>query len=143
MDFNAKLIKVEEPITGNGKNGMWKRQAYIFETEGQYPKKICVTVWGDGAIQNPATMQIGARLNVSFELESREYNGRWYTDVRAWRIQEAFTGAQTPPVQTQAQAQSQQPIPTTAQQQAYASSIAAPPFPNAPASPAQDDDLPF
>lgn len=124
MDFNAKLIKVEEPITGNGKNGTWKRQAYIFETEGQYPKKICVTVWGDSAIQNPAAVQVGARLNVSFELESREYNGRWYTDVRAWRIQEAYTGAQ-------------------AQQQAYASSIAAPPFTTAPASPAQDDDLPF
>lgn len=140
MDFNAKLIKVEEPITGNGKNGTWKRQAYIFETEGQYPKKICVTVWGDGAIQNPAAVQVGARLNVSFELESREYNGRWYTDVRAWRIQEAYTGAQA---QTAQASYPQQAAPAQAQQQAYASSIAAPPFQTAPASPAQDDDLPF
>lgn len=138
MDFNAKLIKIEEPITGEGKNGPWKKQSYIFETESQYPRQICVMVWGDRAIQNPAIMQIGNRLNVSFELESREFNGRWYTDVRAWRIQEATMGA-APMNGMPAGA----PMPNA--QGAPAANIAAPSFPAPEAAPAGDsnDDLPF
>lgn len=135
MDFNAKLVKIEEPVTGEGKNGPWKKQSYIFETESQYPRQICVMVWGDKAISNPAIMQIGNRLNVSFELESREYNGRWYTDVRAWRIQEATMGGA--PMGMPAAAPAAQAAPA-------ASNIAAPNFP-APETPAGDsnDDLPF
>ena len=86
MEFTAKLIQINEPVTGEGKNGPWKRQEFIFETESQYPRKICVSVWGDRAIQDPSIMQIGNVLTVAFDLESREYNGRWYTDVRPWRI---------------------------------------------------------
>lgn len=86
MDFTAKLIQIMNPITGEGKNGPWKRQEYIFETESQYPRKICVSVWGDRGISDPSIMQVGNVLTVSFDLESREFNGRWYTDVRAWKI---------------------------------------------------------
>lgn len=89
MDFTAKLIQIMPPIEGEGKNGPWKRQEYIFETDGQYPKKVCVSVWGDKGISDPSIMQAGNILNVSFEVESREYNGRWYTDIRAWKIQTA------------------------------------------------------
>ncbi|MDE5743017.1 MAG: DUF3127 domain-containing protein, partial [Bacteroidales bacterium] len=80
-------------------------------------------------------MHIGNRLNVSFELESREFNGRWYTDVRAWRIQEATMGGA--PMGMPAAAPAAQPAPA-------ASNIAAPNFP-APETPAGDsnDDLPF
>jgi hypothetical protein len=86
MEFTAKLIQVREAQTGEGKNGPWKRQEYIFETDGQYPKKICVTVWGDRAIQDSSIIEIGNLLDVHFDLESREHNDRWYSDIKAWKI---------------------------------------------------------
>lgn len=138
MDFNAKLIKIEEPITGEGKNGQWRKQNYVFETESQYPRQICVSVWGDKAISNPAIVQIGNRLNVSFEVESREFNGRWYTDVRAWRIQEAVMGG--------AQQTGSAPVATAnSQPQSFnAGSTDTPTFPAANNNAADtNDDLPF
>lgn len=63
------------------------------ETEGQYPKKVCVSIWGDKI--NEANLKAGSLLNISFDVESREYNGRWYTDVKAWRIEPAGAAAAT------------------------------------------------
>jgi hypothetical protein len=70
--------------TGQGKNGQWRKQDIIIETQGQYPKKVCISIWGDKI--NESQLQIGNELNVSFDVESREYNGRWYTDVKAWKV---------------------------------------------------------
>ena len=87
MQLTAKLIQVLPLQTGTGKNGQWKKQDIIVETEGQYPKKVCVSVWGDKI--NESQLQVGAQLTISFDVESREYNGRWYTDVKAWKIEAA------------------------------------------------------
>ena len=89
MQFTAKLIQALPVETGMGKNGEWKKQNVIVETDGQYPKKICLTAWGDTF--NPAQTQPGTMLTIDFDLESREFNGRWYTDVKAWRIEAAGT----------------------------------------------------
>ncbi|MBL0131299.1 MAG: DUF3127 domain-containing protein [Chitinophagaceae bacterium] len=85
MQLTAKLIQILPLQTGTGKNGVWKKQDIIVETEGQYPKKVCISIWGDKI--NESQLQIGAQLNISFDVESREYNGRWYTDVKAWKIE--------------------------------------------------------
>lgn len=87
MELTAKLIQVMPAQTGMGKNGEWKKQNIILETDGMYPKKVCVTLWGDKV--NPAVLQEGAILDVSFDIESREYNGNWYTDLRAWKVEPA------------------------------------------------------
>lgn len=87
MQLTAKLVSLLPIQTGSGKNGPWKKQDIIVETEGQYPKKICISIWGDKI--NESQLQAGAMLNISFDIESREYNGRWYTDVKAWRIESA------------------------------------------------------
>ena len=143
MDFNAKLIQALEPVTGEGKNGPWKKQYYIFETESQYPRQICVMVWGDKPISNPAIMQIGARLNVSFDLESREFNGRWYTDVRAWRIQEATAdGGAAAMGAPMGAAPAASPM-GAAGNAAAGAGIAAPSFPAPNAGSESPDDLPF
>ena len=104
MQLVVKLIQVLPLQTGMGKNGEWKKQEIIVETDGQYPKKICVSMWGDKI--NEPILQIGNMLDLSFDVESREYNGRWYTDVKAWKVElaaqsegaPAFT--QAPPVLT-------------------------------------------
>jgi len=87
MQLTAKLIQLLPLQTGTGKNGQWKKQDIILETDGQYPKKICVSVWGDKINENQ--LQVGSQLAISFDIESREYNGRWYTDVKAWKIEAA------------------------------------------------------
>ncbi len=76
--------------TGKGKNGDWKKQDLIVETGNTYPKKICISVWGDKI--NPTVLVVGNELKIDFDVESREYNGRWYTDVKAWRIELVSAG---------------------------------------------------
>lgn len=96
MQLIAKLIQVLPVQTGMGKNGEWRKQNIVLETDGMYPKKVCVTLWGDKI--NESVLQVGSLLDVSFDIESREYNGNWYTDLRAWKIEPAADmGGQTPP----------------------------------------------
>lgn len=91
MQVTAKLIQLLPLQTGTGKSGSaWKKQDIIVETNAQYPKKICISIWGDKI--DRSVLQEGAVLNISFDVESREYNGRWYTDVKAWKIESAEGG---------------------------------------------------
>lgn len=92
MQLIAKLIMVLPLQSGMGKNGEWRKQDIVVETDGQYPKKVCVSMWGDKI--NEAVLQIGNLLDLSFDVESREYNGRWYTEVRAWKVE--LAGATDP-----------------------------------------------
>ena len=85
MQLKAKLTQILLLQTGTGKNGEWKKQDIIVETDGQYPKKICVSVWGDKI--NESQLQIGNQLKIEYDLESREFNNRWYTDVKAFKIE--------------------------------------------------------
>lgn len=86
MQLTVKLIQVLPLQTGQGRNGTpWKKQDIIVETDGQYPKKICVSIWGDKI--NESQLKMGNSLKIDFDVESREYNGRWYTDVKAWKVE--------------------------------------------------------
>lgn len=87
MELTAKLIQLLPLQTGTGKNGQWKKQDIIVETDGTYPKKVCISIWGDKI--NESVLKIGSQLAISFDVESREYNGKWYTDVKAWKIETA------------------------------------------------------
>jgi len=87
MELSGKLVQLLPLQTGQGKNGEWRKQEIILETEGQYPKKVCVAIWGDKI--NTSQLELGNKLTVSFDVESREYNGRWYTDVKAWKVDAA------------------------------------------------------
>ena len=87
MQLTAKLIQVLPLQTGTGKNGQWKKQDIIVETEATYPKKVCVSIWGDKI--DAGQLQPGNQLKIDFDVESREFNGRWYTDVKAWKIEVA------------------------------------------------------
>lgn len=89
MQLTAILIQLLSFQSGESKNGTWKKQDIIVETDGQYPKKICVSIWGDKI--NESQLQIGNTLTISYELESREYNNKWYTDVKAWKIETTIT----------------------------------------------------
>lgn len=83
MNLKGKVVQVLPEQTGQGKNGEWKKQEIIIETEGQYPKKVCVSLWGDKV----GTVLNGASVDVLLDPESREYNGRWYTELKAWKVE--------------------------------------------------------
>ena len=84
MNITGKIIDLMPLQTGMSKNGQWRKQDIVIETQEQYPKKVCVSIWGDKI--NESHLVIGNILDISFELESREFNGKWYTDVKAWKI---------------------------------------------------------
>jgi hypothetical protein len=92
MDIKGKVIQLLSPQTGQGKKGVWKKQEFIIETQSQYPKKVCLSMWGDKIEQ--FRLQVGEMVTVSFELESREYNSRWYTEARAWKISKDSSSGQ-------------------------------------------------
>ena len=85
MQLIAKLTQLLPINTGTGKNGEWKKQDIIVETDGQYPKKVCISIWGDKINDNQ--LLIGNLLKIDFDIESREYNGKWYTDLKALKIE--------------------------------------------------------
>lgn len=87
LEVEGKLLEVLPAQTGEGRNGPWRKQQFVIETPGQYPKKICLVVWGDKL--NLSQFQPGEQLKVGIDLSSRENNGRWYTDVKAWKIDRA------------------------------------------------------
>lgn len=91
MEVVGKIIQVLPLQEGMGRNGNpWKVQAYVLETQDQYPRKVHFEVFGEDRIrQNPAA--IDQLVTVSFDIESREFNGRWYTSIRAYRINQGDT----------------------------------------------------
>lgn len=86
MEIEGKIIQVLPLQQGTSKAGNpWKKQEYVLETNEQYPRKVKFDFFGDRADQFP--LAIGDEVIVSYDLESREFNGRWYTDVRAWKAE--------------------------------------------------------
>ena len=85
LEIKGKLKSILPEVTGQGKNGQWKKQEFVITTEGQYPKDICFVLWGDNT-DVLTTLAPGASLAVSFNPESREYNGNYYTDLKAWKV---------------------------------------------------------
>ena len=85
LQINGRVIEVLDEQSGEGRNGPWRKREFILETEGNYPKKICIVQWGDEIDQSNVVE--GEQITAHIDIQSREYNGRWYTDVKAWRIQ--------------------------------------------------------
>jgi hypothetical protein len=136
MEITGKIIAVLPPSSGVSKRTgtAWKSQDFVIETQDQYPRKCCFRVFGEDKINN-FNIQPGEVLTVSFDIDSHEYNGRWYNDINAWAVNR---NAQ----------QQQQPIVNTIRNSVVPSMDNAP-FPPATEAPAASgesssaDDLPF
>ncbi|MDR2890368.1 MAG: DUF3127 domain-containing protein [Alistipes sp.] len=92
MEFDGVVFKKMAEVTGTSARGSWKKQDVVFEIPGEFSRKICVTFFGDRA-DDAAALQEGDGVQVSVNVESREYNGKWYTDVKAWKIVRKEGGA--------------------------------------------------
>ena len=83
MEIKGKIHEIQSPVTGESSNGQWSKQTIILETEGDYPKKIAITSWKNKPDFNK--LSVGQVVNFHINIESREYNGNWYTDVKCWK----------------------------------------------------------
>lgn len=86
MEITGRVIQVMEVKTGTSGKGSWSKQDFVLETGDKYPKKVCITLWGQENIDKYDLVE-GMRVTAFLEIESREYNGNWYTNVKAWKIQ--------------------------------------------------------
>jgi hypothetical protein len=85
MQIEGTVTKLLGEVTGEGKNGTWRKQEFILETDGKYPTEICLEMWGDNIDKFGIT--VGAAITAHFNIQSREYNDKWYTDVKVWKIE--------------------------------------------------------
>lgn len=85
MDFEGVVFKKLPATEGESARGKWVRQDVVFEVPGDFTRKIVVTFFNKA--DEVASLVEGATYTVSINIDAREYNGRWYNDIRAWRIQ--------------------------------------------------------
>lgn len=143
MEIIGKVISVlplQQGVSART-NNPWMIKTFVLETQENYPRKVAVEIFGEQRIKdNPC--DVDQLVTVSFDLESREFNGRWYTSVRAWKIQQGMVQSQQP-VQ-----QAKDPIldALSSQQAATPQVTTAPTAPQVTDAPAEFDDntgLPF
>lgn len=92
MEIRGKIIQILPELQGVSRAGNeWKKQEYILETQDQYPKKVCFQIFGADRIAQ-ANIQLGEELIVSIDIDSREYQGRWYTNINAWKVDRPAAG---------------------------------------------------
>ena len=126
MEFEGTVYRILPLTKGTSARGDWQRQDVVFDMQdGNFTRKICVTFFNRP--DDVAKLKEGSAYHVSVNIESREYNGRWYTDIRAWRLQ-----ALQP--ETPAAAPAMPDLPPFGEEPAYAAT---------PAAAAETDDLPF
>ncbi len=130
MELQGKIIAAMPERTGTSARGEWKAQDFVLETHDAYPRKMVFGVFGADRLAR-FNIQVGQEVVVSFDIDAREYNGRWFNSIRAFDVRPvdpASVGAS----------------PTVVPGGAFGPAPAAQPAPAAPAQEAgSDDDLPF
>ena len=136
MEIEGNIIMDLPEEGGTSKAGnVWRKKSYVLETMGQYPRKAKFDIFGD-RIDN-FHFEIGKTYKVQVDVESREFNGRWYTDLRCFSAQETNLAAQQP------QQQVSQPFGGSPAPSAPADPFGAPAAAADPFGSSESDDLPF
>lgn len=115
MEIQGKVVRLGNLTEGTSPRGAWRKQELIIETIEQYPKQVCLVCWGD-RVAEAQNFTPGQTIKAQISIESREFNGKWYTDVRPFRFDiEMPQQAQQPMQQPQefAAPQPQNNIPVT------------------------------
>lgn len=132
MEMSGRIIKVLEARGGTSARtgNPWKVQSFVLQTQEQYPRHLCFEVFGEDKI-NQFNIQEGQDLTVSFDIDAHEYQGRWYTQIRAWKVEAVQPGAPVATQPVQADPFAAQPAP------------AQPAAPSFDTTPDESSDLPF
>jgi hypothetical protein len=100
--IEGQITAILPETRGVGQRGEWVSQDFVLKTDDNYPKNICFTIWGADKIKE-ANIRIGDVVSIGVNIESREFNGRWYTSIKAWSVKrkfEAQAAKQAPPAPT-------------------------------------------
>jgi len=127
LELEGRIARKFEKQSGQSARGPWMKQDFILEfQDGSYTSEVCFTSFGNDKVAELDRYQIGDEVKVSFNIRAREFNGRWYNDVRVWRISPAGQ-----PMQPAQPVQPEQPLQA--------------PAPSLDDMPAEEDfnDLPF
>ncbi len=96
MEIEGTVYAVLAPVSGQSARGNWVRQEMVIETKsGEFDRKLALTFWGDKTAQL-ANLQKGELVKVFFDLDSREFNGKWFTTAGAWKIERGMNVNNTP-----------------------------------------------
>ena len=137
LEIEGTLAQKLPVQSGSSARGPWTKQEFILEfPDGNFTAKACFLAWGQEKVQDLGKYQVGDKVKVSFNLKSREYNGRWYNDLQIWKI--APAGAQ-PAAPAQQPAPQAKPAPQAAAWQ----QAPAPTLEDMPADSDGAEDLPF
>lgn len=128
MELQGKVIAVLPARSGVSARGEWKSQSFVIETHDSFPRKMVFDVFGEERLTR-FNIQLGQEVNVSFDIDAHEYNGRWFNNIRAFDVRLVDPNTVAAPAAQAAPAAPQQP--------------ANAPFPPQPEQNNSDDDLPF
>lgn len=98
MEFTGKVIAILPPRGGVSKStgNEWKAQEYVIENHDQYPRKMCFDVFGADKIAQ-FNIQMGEELTVSFDIDARQWQDRWFNSIRAWKVERVSAAAAAAP----------------------------------------------
>ena len=96
MEFTGKIIAILPPKNGVSKSSgnEWTVQEYVIEDtmSGQFPRRMCFSVFGSDKIAQ-FNIQMGDELTVSFDIDARQWQDRWFNSIRAWKVERANSNA--------------------------------------------------
>ena len=116
MEIQGKVVRLGNLTEGTSPRGAWRKQELIIETLEQYPKQVCLVCWGD-RVSEAQNFTPGQIIKAQISIESREFNGKWYTDVRPFRFEMDMPQQQAQPMQQPQQFMPQNPAQTFEQPQ--------------------------
>lgn len=138
LELEGKIAQKQPVTSGTSARGGWSKQEFVVEyMDGNFPSSAAFTAWGDDRVKELSRFQVGDAVKVSFAIKGREYNGRWYNDLRIWRIAPAGEGAPQG-----AAPRAAAPAPAAAYG-AQPPQAPAPTLDDLPAADGTEDDLPF
>ena len=96
MELQGKIIQALPVKTGTSARGDWKVQEFVLETlDAQYPRRMVFSVFGEDRLQR-FNIQVGQDVNVSFDIDAHEYQGRWFNSIRAFDVRPVVPNVQAP-----------------------------------------------
>lgn len=96
LELECKIVRLLPETRGTSARGAWAKQEFIVEyQDGKFPTQVVFNVWGEEAVADLQKFKVGDQVKASLRPSSREFNGRWYTDIRVWRLEHVW-GEQQP-----------------------------------------------
>ncbi len=92
MELQGKVIVALPPRSGVSARGEWKAQSFVIETHDNFPRKMVFDVFGEDRLTR-FNIQSGQEVNVSFDIDAHEYNGRWFNSIRAFDVRQIVPNA--------------------------------------------------